>query len=796
VLSSTLKKNTERVSNSNSLEVLSSATKKNAVAVAGFFNSILFQKPPAYGGSLSQDDVIDQSEQEQDADVGDNLNSIPKVFTFGSPVKVAPAPMENVNSANRGMISSLKSSSGEGGKGSGADALSSNGDSGALSSNGAGALSYIGASTLSSLIPSSSTSFSSSLSMLSASAATFSSDGRGASSSMLSTSAAPSSSSSSMPSSHAASLISTSSFSSSSSSSTTPSSLSLSPTVSSLLSSSSSSSSSSSTAPLSLLSIDQSSLVNTRNDRNGNELSILPIRTLENECVDKNDDIFIQSNKEEVGNIISKERNDHRSSILSIQSTGIDTTTSNASTLTLPTGRGSIGSESNSSGISLYGNSVGGEASRYSPLSAFPSRHASLGADSSGIVNAAAASLRFTVSTNTNTSDITSGVALTERRKSSNYASGSTIVTRTKRSSVEHPMESIAETETGGGSGGEGHLISVIDQIDARDKIRNDEEMEVYTIDTGQVPRVGFNSNSSTSTTGIRDGLNSNLLSSSSSAKSSSSSSSASTSTTGIRNGLNSNLSTSAPNMLSSSSSAAAAAAAESSSISTTTRMIDSLPHLRDDLKTNVSTTTTTTTTSSPSLSSTTTSATRVIGSLPPPLPPPPIKMQPLSSTGATVAFALDMLVETRKIRKETGLPVHIRIGIHVGKVIGGVIGTTRPRYLIWGEDTLIGNKMESTGIVDSIQVSEIAALRLQQEGFEFVPHQVVDVSYKGDDNAVRALGNKWQGEESDGEGRDGGGDGEGREGGGGAGSELVNTYRLVSFTDAAGEVFRVDQLS
>jgi hypothetical protein len=291
----------------------------------------------------------------------------------------------------------------------------------------------------------------------------------------------------------------------------------------------------------------------------------------------------------------------------------------------------------------------------------------------------------------------------------------------------------------------------VIDQIDARDKIRNDEEMEVYTIDTGQVPRVGFNSNSSTSTTGIRDGLNSNLLLSSSSSS---------------------------------------AAAAESSSISTTTRMIDSLPHLRDDLKTNVSTT------SSSSLSSTTTSATRVIGSLPPPLPPPPIKMQPLSSTGATVAFALDMLVETRKIRKETGLPVHIRIGIHVGKVIGGVIGTTRPRYLIWGEDTLIGNKMESTGIVDSIQVSEIAALRLQQEGFEFVPHQVVDVSYKGDDNAVRALGNKWQGEESDGEGRDGGGDGEGREGGGGAGSELVNTYRLVSFTDAAGEVFRVDQLS
>jgi hypothetical protein len=184
---------------------------------------------------------------------------------------------------------------------------------------------------------------------------------------------------------------------------------------------------------------------------------------------------------------------------------------------------------------------------------------------------------------------------------------------------------------------------------------------------------------------------------------------------------------------------------------------------------------------------------TRVVsGGLPPPLPPPPLKMQPLSSTGATVAFALDMLVETRRIREETGLPVHIRIGIHIGKVIGGVIGTTRPRYLIWGEDTLIGNKMESSGIVGGIQVSEIAALRLQQEGFEFVPHQVVDVSYKGDDMAVRALGNKWQGEEE----IEGGGGGEGSGVEGEGGGELVNTYRLVSFTDAAGDVFRVEELS
>jgi hypothetical protein len=45
-------------------------------------------------------------------------------------------------------------------------------------------------------------------------------------------------------------------------------------------------------------------------------------------------------------------------------------------------------------------------------------------------------------------------------------------------------------------------------------------------------------------------------------------------------------------------------------------------------------------------------------------------------------------------------------------------------------------------------------------------------------------------------EGGGGGGVGGEGEGGGGGGRELVNTYRLVSFTDAAGDVFRVDELS
>ena len=39
-----------------------------------------------------------------------------------------------------------------------------------------------------------------------------------------------------------------------------------------------------------------------------------------------------------------------------------------------------------------------------------------------------------------------------------------------------------------------------------------------------------------------------------------------------------------------------------------------------------------------------------------------------------------------------------MRIGVHTGKVIGGIIGTDVVRYDIYGIDVVIANKMESYG--------------------------------------------------------------------------------------------------
>lgn len=43
---------------------------------------------------------------------------------------------------------------------------------------------------------------------------------------------------------------------------------------------------------------------------------------------------------------------------------------------------------------------------------------------------------------------------------------------------------------------------------------------------------------------------------------------------------------------------------------------------------------------------------------------------------------------------------LNMRIGIHTGDIIGGVIGTDIVRYDIYGENVTIANKMESNGEV------------------------------------------------------------------------------------------------
>lgn len=66
------------------------------------------------------------------------------------------------------------------------------------------------------------------------------------------------------------------------------------------------------------------------------------------------------------------------------------------------------------------------------------------------------------------------------------------------------------------------------------------------------------------------------------------------------------------------------------------------------------------------------------------------------------------MIEIIKKVREEIKFDeLNMRIGIHTGKVIGGVIGTDIIRFDIYGEDVTIANEMESQGTKGKITVSQ-----------------------------------------------------------------------------------------
>ena len=60
----------------------------------------------------------------------------------------------------------------------------------------------------------------------------------------------------------------------------------------------------------------------------------------------------------------------------------------------------------------------------------------------------------------------------------------------------------------------------------------------------------------------------------------------------------------------------------------------------------------------------------------------------------------LEIINEEREKTENPALKkLDMRIGIHTGSIVGGIIGTKIVRYDIFGPDVLIANKMESNGI-------------------------------------------------------------------------------------------------
>jgi class 3 adenylate cyclase len=82
----------------------------------------------------------------------------------------------------------------------------------------------------------------------------------------------------------------------------------------------------------------------------------------------------------------------------------------------------------------------------------------------------------------------------------------------------------------------------------------------------------------------------------------------------------------------------------------------------------------------------------------------------------AMAEMALEMQEEIRRLSEETGQPLRLRIGINMGPVVAGVIGTKKFSYDLWGDTVNMASRMEAHGLEDRIQVTESTYLQLREQ--------------------------------------------------------------------------------
>jgi class 3 adenylate cyclase len=105
---------------------------------------------------------------------------------------------------------------------------------------------------------------------------------------------------------------------------------------------------------------------------------------------------------------------------------------------------------------------------------------------------------------------------------------------------------------------------------------------------------------------------------------------------------------------------------------------------------------------------------------------------QPQPGQAAAMAeFALTMLATLERINRTLETPFQLRIGVHTGPVVAGVIGVNKFIYDVWGDTVNLASRLETHGLPGRIHISEATRRALAAE-YECEPRGLIDIKGMG----------------------------------------------------------------